>query len=112
MKNKLYFVEPVEPELNMPATIGIGSDSYPGTVVYINKEKTLLRVQMDNYTPDVANGYDYFRNQIYIYSRDKDNVEYIFTLRKNGVWVEKLKSMRYSAKLTLGIRRAYNDPSF
>ena len=108
MKNKIWanFPEPTEPEIGMGGTLCVGSDCYPVTVVDMNENKTEVVVQSDNYKPDV--GYDYYGNQVYIYERNTSSPKLHFTLRKNGYWVQK----KGTQLLSLGHRRAYQDPSF
>lgn len=91
------------------ASFGHGSDSYPYTIV--SEEPRNIWVQQDIATPDVANGFDYFSNPVYLYQRNlKAPLEH-FTLRKNGRWVPQGQPQNSSA-LSIGRRRYYQDPSF
>jgi len=109
-KKTEYYQYPdlIEPRIGMGATLGVGSDCYPATIVEMNKEKTKIIIQQDSFEPDKDNGYDFYSNQVYIITPDPIAKRRIFSLRKNGSWVEMLGKQR----LSVGHRRAYQDPSF
>lgn len=96
----------VIPTVGMGATAGIGSDSYPYTVVEVRSPKTIV-VQADSYKP--AEHHDYYANQEYVYSPNPDAGKEVYTLRKDGRW--RKKGSQYQT-LTLGFRRHYHDPHF
>jgi len=107
MKNNYNInIDPIEPEIGMGATTGVGSDCYPYTIVGMNDKKTKIIVQKD--LVEKAEGYDYYSNQVYTYIPDPNASKRTFTLRHNGYWVE----MNGYQHLSVGVRRAYQDPSF
>lgn len=97
-----------EVEIGTPATVGIGSDCYPATVVGIlpfksGEKKGQVRsilVQWDDYKfNQETRDYDYTRNP--------DAKIMVFTQNKRGRW-----HCNNSYGLGIGHRRYYNDPSF
>jgi len=108
MKNDHYYfnIDPIEPEVGMGATLSIGSDCYPATIIETNKTKTKIIIQQD--LQEIDEGYDYYSNQVYKFIRNPDGEKRTFTLRKNGYWME----MNGRQILSIGHKRAYQDPSF
>jgi len=90
-----------------PATIGIGSDSYPATVVGISKSGRTIEVQNDNYQRTDSNGYG--GNQEYSYAPNPDAPIHKYSLRKDGRF--RLVGSNWGG-IGFGERRAYQDPSF
>jgi hypothetical protein len=99
----------VKPKIGMGATMGIGSDCYPYTIVEILSDKRIA-VTADISTP--TGKHDYFRNQDYDYTSNPDGVKEIYTLRKNGRWVREGETMHSGRCLHIGSRRRYDDPHF
>ena len=100
----------VEPVVGMPATIGIGSDSYPALVTRVSDSGKTISVVKVRYKP--TPGHNYFGNQKYEYSEEPEGAEQVWTFRKNGRWYPKGSSVRSGYGLCLGFRRAYSDPHF
>jgi hypothetical protein len=89
------------PKVGDGATICVGSDSYPATVVKVTAKTATI--QDDTFTP--APGYDYYSNQVYTYAPNVTGHRSIVRLTKRG-W-------RYlGTPVYFGHRRAYRDPSF
>lgn len=91
--------------IGAPATICIGSDSYPATVIDITPSGKTVTVQEDNYywiSGDASIG-----NGEYKYSRNENGREMKFRYSaKYGRW----KNSSY--RIYFGDRRYYRDPSF
>lgn len=98
------------PTLGMGATIGIGSDCYPATVIEVSANGKTIKVQRDNYTPSA--GYDYFGNQVHTFSMNPDGITEVWTLRNHGRYVRKGDKKGNGFYISFGARRAYSDPSF
>lgn len=98
----------VKPEIGMGGTMSCGSDCYPYTVIEINKTGTKIKIQQDSAKPDKENGYDYYGNQVYIYSPNPNGPIHEMSLRKNGRWTE----VGSTSSVSLGGRRQYQNPSF
>jgi hypothetical protein len=96
------------PQIGMGATIAIGTDAYPATIVAIKGKKVL--VQMDEYRRTDKNGIS--EDQKYEYYPNPNAPTKTFTLRKNGRFVIEGDSMNSSVRMYIGSRRAYQDPSF
>lgn len=84
------------------ATLAVGSDSYPYTVIEMGERTLLARADDYKFNP-ATQDYDYFEND----SREPE----VFTLRKNKRWYKKGDTMK-GCFLYVGRRRAYFDPSF
>lgn len=97
-----------EPVVGMGATLSVGSDAYPYTVIEV-RSKTTLVARRDNYRRIDKNGYG--GNQEYEFTPNPTATPEIFTFRRNGRWIRKGSSMRGSP-LRLGKRNAYSDPHF
>ena len=97
-------------EKGMGATVGIGSDRYPYTIIEVSPDCKTIKIQRDHYTP--AEGYNYFGNQVYEYTRDPEAPIEVWTLRNHGRYVRKGDKKNSSFYLTIGKKQAYSDPSF
>lgn len=93
------------PKVGSGASIGIGSDSYPYTVIEISNGGKLIKVQRDNHKP--SKGFDYFSNQIYDYTSNPDAGVEEYKLKKDGNYYDK-----YNGKIYTNGRRYYQNPSF
>ena len=104
-------MEQVEPRVGTGATLCVGSDSYAYTIVKVSENRKTIWVTADIHMPDKAKGFDYYSNQVFTYTPQVDGTRRVFTLRKNGWWVE--KGVRtVCSHLYIGYRRYYQDPSF
>lgn len=99
------------PQIGEGATLIVGSDRYPYTVVAIEGPKRIL-VQQDEYYGVKGHDNSYTEDQRYVYLPNKNAPVKRFTLRKNGAWVELGYGLREGSPLVVGVRRAYMDPSF
>ncbi len=100
----------VKPEVGMPATLLYWSDRKPATVVRVSASGREVEIQRDRSKRTDDNGMS--EGQVYEYERDPHAVREVFTLRKNGRWVEKGMRMGQGLRLGLGYREEYYDFSF
>ncbi len=91
----------------MGAMTGAGSDCYPYTIVRV--EGNHIHACQDD--SQVVSGSHQDGSAEYTYSRNENAPIEIFTLRKNGRFIKKGRSLD-SSGLTIGRRSAYYDPSF
>lgn len=90
------------------ATYSIGSDRYPLTIVEIVSDRKVI-LQRDNYRRTDKNGLS--ESQTYEYTPNPEARRVVVTKRKNGGWYEQGQSIG-SGRYSLGVRRAYQDPSY
>ena len=104
------------PEVGMGATIGYGSDRYPYTIHKISPDgKKIWASEDKHHVVPKEGGYAYGSDIPYTYSNNNQNDESqwsLFTLRKNGRYIQKESSRNSGSYLTIGFRRYYQDPSF
>ena len=93
------------PEVGDGATICVGSDRYPATIVEIKKNGRVV-IQEDNYK--LISGTEQDGSAKYEYTSNPDGDKYTCYNGKRGwcVWGNKYKC------IALGNRRRYNDPHF
>ena len=97
--------------VGLGVTEAVGSDRYPGTITAVSPSGKKITVQMDDYRRTDSNGYG--GHQEYEYFRDENNYRTReYSLRKNGEFVEVGSPISWGRGLTIGMRRAYQDPSF
>lgn len=94
------------PTIGMGATIQIGSDSYPATVIQITQNGKRIVLQEDNATRTDNNGLSEL--QEYTYQANPNGAIHIATLRKDG----RYRLTGGKTPVSIGIRRKYYDPSF
>jgi len=99
----------VVPVVGMPATVGIGSDSYPYTVTEVSASGKSITIQRNTYK--AAADSNYYGQQKYEYGELQGEPE-VWTLRTDGRWRRKGTTKGSGYYLTLGVRRAYSDPHF
>lgn len=91
------------------ATIAVGSDRYPATIV-ARTAKT-IKVQGDRATRIDGNGLS--ESQTWLFERDYDAPILTYTLRRNGRWVRQGSPQNArGAGLGLGHRSRHDDPHF
>jgi hypothetical protein len=94
----------------MGATVSCGSDRYGCTVIAATAKRVV--VQYD----DARQTGDYYGHQRWEHYQDPNGRTATFTLRtlKGGrlCWAEEGRSWRDSARLSVGVRETYQDPSF
>lgn len=98
--------EPPEPEIGMGATLHIGSDRVPATVVQITHNNKRIVLQEDIATRTDSNGMS--ESQSYTYKNDPNGSLWYASKRKDGRWRVSGGSMPVS----LGVRSYYYDFSF
>lgn len=94
----------------MGATVGIGSDCYPYTIVNVSPDYKTIEIQADEATP--ADGFEYYGNQVYNFTPNTNAPIEVWTLRNHGKYVRKGNKKGRGFHLTIGSRRKYSDPSF
>ncbi len=92
--------------IGMGATIQIGSDSYPATVIQVTNNGKRIVVQEDTATRVDTNGMS--ESQQYTYEPNPQGTIHIATLRKDGRW----RLTGSKTPISLGFRRKYYDYSF
>jgi hypothetical protein len=92
--------------IGMGATIQVGSDSYPATVIQVTNNGKRVVVQEDLATRVDDNGMS--ESQEYTYQPNPQGTIYIATLRKDGRW----RVTGGKTPVSLGFRRKYYDFSF
>jgi len=97
------------PTVGMGATASFGSDEYPYTVIQIASPKKII-VQADS--SKMSAGGEYFGNQDWTISRNRNGATMTVSLRKNGRWVNAGCGMWTSGNVVLGKRYRREDPSF
>lgn len=95
------------PKVGDPATYGIGSDSYPYTIVSVSASGKTITARRDQSI--AAEGHDYYGSQKYNYFANPNAQPEKFTLRKCGSFRPSGSSCGY---LSVGHRRHYSDPHF
>lgn len=94
------------PTIGMGATIQIGSDSYPATVIQVTNNGKRVVVQEDTATRVDANGMS--ERQDYTYEPNPQGTIHIATLRKDG----RYRLTGGKTPIHIGSRRKYYDYSF
>lgn len=94
------------PTIGMGATIQIGSDAHPATVIQITNNGKRVVIQEDTATRVDNNGMS--ESQHYTYEPNPQGTIHIATLRKDGRW----RLTGGKTPIILGYRRKYYDYSF
>lgn len=96
----------MNPEIGMGATIVIGTDCRPATIIFISLNKKKILLQEDKCLRLDSNGMD--ENQSYSYESDPNGTKYFAYLHKNNLYY----LSRAKQKIILNYRRRYYDYSF
>lgn len=97
----------IMPEVGMGATMGVGSDSYPYTIVQVSKTGKSFKMVRDIATAVSGSGHD--GSAVYEYARDPSaTIESAVMVRLDhkGRW------RQAGAPVGIGFRRYYQDPHF
>lgn len=94
------------PSVGVGATIRVGSDSYPATVIQVTQNGKRIVLQEDDATRIDNNGLSEL--QEYTYQTNPNGTIHIATLRKDGSY----RLQGEKTPVSIGIRRKYYDPSF
>lgn len=93
------------PKIGDGATIQVGSDRYPATVIAVSPTASVITIQMDSYKRTDSNGMS--EQQTYEYERNEQGgIRKCHWQPKRGMWVQGI------APVGFGFRNAYQDPSF
>ena len=97
----------VSVEVGMGATMNLWSDRRAMTVTKVISPKKIEVVENE------TKCLDWYASDYEILDTLTNKCSHIFTLRKNGTWVEEGQPKKFgSVTLTLGFRHHYIDPSF
>ena len=96
------------PVVGMAATMGCGSDRYPGTVIQVKNKGRTVVVQADTYKP--GPGHVHIAHEVWEYERNLNGSTTTYTLRQNGRWVRKGENQYRGSGLGLGHREHHYDP--
>jgi hypothetical protein len=88
------------------ATVSIGSDSYPYTIIDVSESGKTIYLREDKVERTDSNGMSEI--QEYKYSPNLEGQEIKATKRKNGAW----KTTGDNRLVSIGVRRRYYDFSF
>lgn len=94
------------PTLGMGATIHVGSDSYPATVIQVTRNGKRVVVQEDIATRIDNNGMS--DSQDYTYEPNPDGEIHVATLRKDG----RYREVGGKIPISIGFRRKFYDFCF
>ena len=94
------------PTVGMGATIHVGSDSYPATVIQVTRNGKRVVIQEDIATRIDNNGMS--ESQDYTYEPNPKGEIHIVTLRKDG----RYRETGGTTPVSIGFRRKYYDFSF
>lgn len=94
------------PSVGTGATIRIGSDSYPATIIQVTRNGKRIVLQEDNATRTDSNGMSELQD--YTYETNPNGTTHIATLRKDG----RYRLVGEQIPVSIGIRRKYYDFSF
>jgi hypothetical protein len=93
-------------EIGMGATEVLYTDRHAFTIIEIINDRTVILQQ------DTATNTKPWPEQEYTYERNPNGEKVMVTLRINGKWVEKSKSVKDGRKFRIGDRNEYIDPCF
>lgn len=88
------------------ATVSVGSDSYPYTIVDVSKSGKTIILKEDKFERTDSNGMS--ESQEYNYSPNPEGKEIKATKRKTGAW----KTSGNNCLVSIGVRRRYYDFCF
>jgi len=94
------------PTVGMGATIHVGSDSYPATVIQVTRNGKRVVIQEDIAIRIDNNGMS--ESQEYTYEPNPQGTIHIVTLRKDG----RYRESGTTTPVSIGFRRKYYDFSF
>lgn len=120
--------------VGQPATYGIGSDSYPLTVIEVKGEVGKRQVTLRSCNSTPTKNHDYYNNQKYLYTENPDGSLYYIkeqhlvnryegseflnetpreTYKCCGINPETGRlNVQSCGRITIGVRSKYMDPSF
>lgn len=98
------------PKVGDGATILGWTDRYPATVIEVSADGKRIVIQEDNAKRIDNNGMS--ESQQYEYSRNPNATKVVYTLRKDGRYVQLGRPMKGGGNLAIGYRDKYYDFSF
>lgn len=103
-----------EVEVGMGATLCMVSDTRPGTIIEVfrNKRGEAVRLVFQYDAVERVNAAAPGVAPEYVFTPDPDGATAVFTKRRNGSWVRGGDSMLHGTRLAVGFRQYYYDPHF
>lgn len=101
----------MEPRNGMGVTIHVGSDRYPGTIVYVSANQKTIRVAPDAYKMKAREDFSSPQEAVFVPREGRGDVK-TFTLRRNGRYYLRGTKIGSGCFCTLGARSVYFDPHF
>ncbi len=100
------------PKVGDGATISIGSDRYPATIIAVTLKAhgPVVTVQRDRMSRTDSNGQS--EDQAYTFTPNPAAKLETYSLRRDGTWRVFAGNPRDGHRLTIGGRSAYLDPHF
>jgi hypothetical protein len=109
-------VKAIEPEVGMGATLAVGSDRYPYTIVRVTLNSMTKKASIIELREDKAillkPGGPFIEDQEYRYEPDDEGRSLVARKRKDGNWYVERSRGRGAGLIYIGDRRKYRDPSF
>lgn len=103
-------IETIIPEVGMGVTLPCGSDRYPGTIQKVVNGGRVLVITEDRFQRMDKNGFS--ESQEYAFMPNPGGTQRVFSLRKNGKYVEVGSDLYTGSRCIVGHRSAYQDPHF
>ena len=98
------------PIVGMGATVDVGSDSYPATIVQTSRSFRRITVQRDRFwRTDITAPRD---DQSYFHAPDPNGEVETYSLRGNGRYVVVGHHASSGKRLRVGVRDVFIDPQF
>lgn len=101
---------PEPPKVGMGCTILMWTDRKAATVIGVDETGRRITVQEDKAIRTDNHGMS--DAQSYEYERDPNGAQHVYTLRKNGKWIQAGERMGTGLGLLLGRRDHHHDFSF
>jgi hypothetical protein len=98
------------PKVGDGVTLCSWSDCDPATIVEVSPSGKTIHVQDDR--AEVVSGFGFNGTAKYEYAPDYEGQVTVFTLRKNGLWIQKGQPMKGGRRCSVAGRRKYRDPHF
>lgn len=95
------------PMVSEGATIVVGSDCYPCTIIKVSKTGRTVTLQNDDYQLVLGSSI-LSENQQYVYRRNPNGAQHVARLTSRR---GRLAWRTAGLPVTVGVRRAYRDPS-
>lgn len=101
--------ELLRPQVGMGATLHVGADDYPLTIIEVSRSGKRIRCQRDRVRGRRAAGSDLSVPASYLFIPDPEGEIIEVSLRQNGYWRPKGRACS-GRHVTIGERHCYRDP--